>query len=455
MPLKSILFLGIFAACVVGALFNPLVGILAYVFHYSIGPERQWWAGAVRHLGIRYIYTLALVTAISMAIHFRELRYGTRFLLGHEKWILVFLGAIWLSVAISPATVGRYTTLDHPSVKFTKVVIFVFMMTHVVTTEKRMNLLLWVLIAGAFVLGWQAYDTPYRQFLYGRLERVGGPDFAESNVLAAYLACMLPIIGLQFARTGWAGKLACLVAGAFATNAIVLTRSRTPILGLGAAGILAIVFAPRQYRLWVVLALVVFMAGGLYLSDPQFLDRASTVFRPTEERDASSRSRLEIWSAASRMLRAKPLGVGIGNFHQTIGRYAPEYEGRDAHNTYLRCACELGIQGIASFGVVIASAFWLLRRTVQQAVDLPEEQRKRVVFLCYGLALSIAAILACGITITLLYVEALWWVLALPLCAARVVENMKADAAGSLAESSAAPEQEAAPARPSVVAEAS
>jgi len=431
MPLKSLLFLGAFAACVVGALFNPLIGILGYVLHYSVGPERQWWAGAVSYMGIRYIYTIALATAIGIALNFRKLQYGSRLFAPHEKWILLFVGVVWLSVLISPPTVGRYTTLDHPSVKFTKVIVFVLMMTHIITTPKRLDALLWVLIIGVLVLGWQAYDTPYRQFVSGRLERVGGPDFAESNVLAAYLACMLPIAGVQFFRSGLPGKLLSLAAGVFATNAIILTRSRTAVLGLGAAGIAAMILAPRKHRAKIGIALAIAVLGTLYLSDPRFLERAGTISEPQEARDASAQSRLDIWEASIAMFKANPLGVGVGNFHQNIGNYNPAYKGRDSHNTFVRCYSELGIQGIAIFLAVIASAFFVLRRTVREAQDLPHEQREQATYICYGLALSLAAILSCGLTITLLYVEALWWILGLPVCLERVVANLKTDMATS------------------------
>ena len=41
---------------------------------------------------------------------------------------------------------------------------------------------------------------------------------------------------------------------------------------------------------------------------------------------------------------------------------------------------------------------------------------------------SLVAILACGVTITLIYLESLWWLLAMPVCLTRVVENLKVGA---------------------------
>jgi len=427
MPLKTVLFLGLFGVCTVGALYTPLLGVLGYVAHYCIGPDRQWWEAPIGHWGIRYSFTLAIATAIGIAIHWRSLRFGETLLVRHEWLILLFLGIVWLATITSEETVGRYTLVDHPSVKMTKVAIFALMLTHVVTTPKRLDALLWTLVVGSFLLGLQAYDTPYRQFTSGRLERVGGPDFSEANFFGAFCVAMLPIIGVQFFRSGWVGKGVALVAGAFTANAIVLTRSRGATVGVAAGIVAAALAAPKRYRLPILGGLVVAAVGFLYLSDPQFLNRASTILAEEEERDTSAQSRIELVLVGKQMLLDHPLGIGAGNWYQTIGRYLPKYPGKDAHNTYLKCACELGVQGIAVFGVIIVNAFVILRRLRRRAESLPPNLRRDVLMLSFGLTTSLVAYLVCCLTITLIYIEALWWLLVLPVVFERTVENLKMD----------------------------
>ena len=206
MPVKTLVFITLFVICAGGALFLPLLGVVGYVVHYSIGPERQWWVGAIHSWGIRYSYVLALCTAIGFAFHYRRLQFGTPFVRRHEGIALLFLAMVWLSVLVGETAVS-YTTVDHPAAKMTKVMLFSLMMTHIITTEKRLNVLLWTLTGCTIWLGIQAYQTPYSQFSSGRLESVGGPDFAEANFLPAYLGGMLPLIGVQFLRSRWAGKV--------------------------------------------------------------------------------------------------------------------------------------------------------------------------------------------------------------------------------------------------------
>jgi len=388
--------------------------------------------------------TLAICTAIGIALNWRSLRYGKQLLRRSETLVLVFLGLVWLSVLIGERTVGRYEIpgIDHPSVKLTKVIIFCLMMTHVITTRKRLDALLWVLIVGALTLGLQAYDTPRRAYISGRLNTVGGADFNEANVLAAYLAAMLPLIGVKFLKSkNWLAKGVCLLAGAFATNAIVLTRSRGAVVGLAMGMFAAILLAPRRLRGRVILAVIVAAIGAHSLMDEQFISRSSTILGKDEDRDRSSAGRLEIWEGSVKMLAANPFGVGAGNFHQTIGRYDPRHPGWDAHNTYVRCYGELGIPGIAVLVLLVLSTMFGLRKAMWTSRDLSDPTSMSLIYTGYGLMLSLIILLGCGLTVTLLYVECQWWILVLPVCFFRVVENVKAEAHAKEAAGRTAREQ--------------
>ncbi len=418
-------------------MFSPLWGVLGYITHYNMGPEHQWWGRPLANMGIRLSFTLGAVTAASMILNWGSLSYGRQFLIGHEKLILLFLALAWAIHLGSEATVGRYTTVDHPVVKFTKVVLFLMMLTHVVTTERRLDWLIWGLVIGALILGLEAYDTPRSQFTKGRLDRVGGPDFREANYLAAYLVAMLPLIAAQFFRSGWLGKVLCLGAGAFAANAVILTRSRGGVVAIAVGSLATLVMAPKQHRGKIVIGLIVAGLGFYALSDPQFRARASTIARPGEQRDPASESRIQIWRGAVKMLAANPLGVGVGNFYQRIGRYAPGHPRRDAHNTYLRCACELGLQGIAVFIALLISAFLLAKRAIGRAHELPAKSRANAEYLYFGIVVSICTFLGSFITMSLIYFEGMWWVLALPVCLYRVVANLHADQAAAAEEAKA------------------
>lgn len=429
MALKTLLFLGIFAFCAIGAIFTPILGILGYVGHYCIGPERQWWHAPISFLGLRYSLLLAALTALSMVMHWGNLRFGTSLFHWQEILLLGFLVVIWVATIMAPQTVGAYTAprVDHPSVKFTKVLFFTLMLTHVVTTRKNLDRLIWVLIVGAMILGMQAWSKPYSMFQRGRLEGVGGPDFSEANFFAAFMATILWIIGIQFLRTGWRGKIVCFLSAGFSANAVVLSRSRGALVGLLAGALIALVSAPRRLRGYIFIGLLIGGAGLLYLSNEQFLDRMSTILAREEERDTSAHSRIALAKAGFHMWLDHPMGVGPGNFFQNIGNYIPEYAGKDAHNTYVRCLTETGLLGAAFFVLVVLGAFWTTYRTASATSLLPEREATDIRLLAFGMACAVATLLTCCLTISLTYVEYLWWFLMLPVCLQRAANNLIED----------------------------
>jgi O-antigen ligase len=426
--LRTLLFVALFLFCTVGALGAPLLGLLGYIAHYVIGPEGQWWAAPLQPYGIRYSFILALMAAVGIALHFKKLRYGVSFWTFHEKLLLAFVGLLWLLRAISEPT-EAYTVVDHPSLKLTKVAIFCLMLTHVVTDGKTLKALLWTLTLSTFMLGIEAYMAPRWMFDGGRLEGIGGVDFNEANVLPAFIGGVLPLIGILFLQSRWLGKLISLGAGVFSVNAIVLARSRGAMIGIAAGVLASVLFAPKGYRMKILAGLLVAGIGGLYLTDQAFLSRVATIDRSDEQRDRSAQSRLEIWALSLQMLSDHPFGVGPGNFGQYAGRYNVLYQGRDAHNTFVRCFAELGVPGLLLFLGLIASAIVVSKRNIQKAYALPPEYRSQILMPSFGLAVGLCMTLGCGLTVTLLYTEALWWFLLMPACVGRALDNLAEDLA--------------------------
>lgn len=429
MAVRTILFVMVMLGCTVGAVFSPVWPLVGYITHYCVGPGRQWWAAPINAMGIRYSFTFAILGIVAIAMHHHKLRYGTRLFTGHEKLFLLFLGIMWLSTMLGPETVGQYTTLgiDHPSLKMTKVAIFCLMLTHVASEYERLKVIIWTLILGALLLGIQAWETPYSSFVSGRLERVGGPDFAEANFLPPFLGALLWLIGAQFVQSGWRGRAICFVAGGFAANAIVLTRSRGAVVGLAIGGLTALIMAPKRLRPYIIIGLILAAAGFYYLTDERFLSRSTTILATEEERDSSAEARIEVAKAGLRMWRDRPFGVGAGNFYQTIGYYLPHLAGRDAHNTYVRCLTELGAQGFAVFGLIIVSAFLTLRRVRKTAALLSSPAREQFTLLAFGMTCGLATLLGCCLTVSLTYVEYVWWLLLFPVCVERAMDNLLAD----------------------------
>ncbi len=425
--MKGIIFICLFILFAAGGvLYAPHLSVYGYIADYCIVPAKEWWAMPFRFL--RFSFTLALCTLVGMIIYWSKLRQGKQFLQSQETLLLTILGIVWLSSFLGPETTGRYSTVDHPTVKFTKVVIFAMMMTHIITERKKFDGLLWLFVFISLFLGHKAWTVPRSSYLQGRLEGVGGADFAESNFFAGFMASMLPLIGVQLLRSKkWYGKAICAVSAAFSANAVVLTRSRGGFVGVAAGALMACIFAPKRHRKKIAVMLVLGVLGGIYVADEQFLARLTTISADEEDLDESAGSRFRLWRAGGEMLIDRPLGIGIGNWYQTIGDYIPDYAGKDCHSTYVKIAAELGVQGAIVFALIILIGFKKLRQIRKKAEALPRSIGNDFIMFSFGLTVSWAALFASGLTVSMCYMEFLWMLLMLPVCLNRAFENTLKD----------------------------
>lgn len=427
MPTKTILFLMAFVFACGGALFVPLIGVIGYVLDYHLSPATQWWGQAISHWGLRFSLILGVATGVGTILAHGKLRYGPKLISRHEWVILLFLGWVWILSLLHPVDVSLFEGVDIPALKLTKIVIFAMILTHVVTSAKSLDWLLWAIVVGAVFLGYQAYTAPRWMFTRGQLESIGGPDFRQSNGLAAYLAACLPIVGIQFLRSGWKGKMICAVAGVLAVNTIVLTRSRGALVGLAGGAIVALVTAPKRSRKAILAGLIVVAIGAWSLTDPGFWRRAETITAEEGQRDFAAQSRIDIWVASLDMLKEHPEGIGAGNFQARIGDFTEEHPERDAHNTFVLCWSELGIPGLVLFALLIVNAFRTLIHARKRSSMMLEDSAAKLYLVSYGLLVGLTVFLGCGLTTSRLYTEGIWWFLVMPLCLSRALENLRAD----------------------------
>lgn len=429
MGIQSAFFMTAFAVLIVAAIFNPFWGILAYMGHYYIWPEKQWWGELLASSGLRVSLTISVVTGASVIIHWSKLKRKIVGSVFHSQEILFwsYIAVIALAEVWGHPADPFYMPSIHPLDKMFKIGIFSFMLTHVVTTRAEINKFLWfVLTVGGLYLGYLAHILPASHFVKGRLEGVGGPDFSDSNFAACHFVEM-GIVGtvLLLKTRSWLGRFYCLFAGAFIANGLILTRSRGAFLGVMAAGAVGVVLVDRSIRKHVIWVVPLVAVGMYSLTDNSFWERIFTTFVAPEHLDESAESRIEFWKAATQIFADNPLGVGPGRFYQTIGDYRPEYAGRDTHSLYFRTLAELGLPGIIVLFSLIGNAFRVLRRC--QKVALNQLHDPDLVSIAIGFQLMLVCFVTCGLTMTMTYSEEFFLVLLLPACLDRAVSHALAN----------------------------
>ena len=419
LPLTTILYLALFISVVLGGiLFNPLIGISGYLITYHINPLTHWWGASIPASIDRYSLILAVATLLGMVLHKSKLKF-TRMVEAQEILLIIFVGLCWLSIPLGVASEG----IDEHLIKITKIAIMVMMASHLITDIRRYEMIVYIFIFTGLFLGVETYNAPTWHFTHGRLDQgVGGSDLSNGNMLAAHFMMVLSLIGVMFIKGGWKTRLLCSASAVFILNGIVLIRSRGAFLGLLVGAMSAVVFANNVSRKKIIICLLAGIIGGIALVDTGFLERMKLINTDTEEMDLSSRSRIEFWKIAFDMASDYPLGVGVGNYKRLVDRYSTdEYEGKDTHNTYLRCLAEVGFQGLLVFLLLIANAFRILSSISK---DIEQLKNKEIFFWhIYGVRIGLIAYLLVVFFVSATYVEDFYWFLMFPVFLKRAVEN--------------------------------
>lgn len=421
MPLRSLTFLVFLAGSLTASLVYPMAGVICYLVLYHVYPETTWWGKYLTFLQIRYAFLCGLLLSVGATLNMNRLKFGRHFVLPVELGMLL----VFLAIVLSAVTgMGWHARTEEFLDKMAKVLVFVLLMSHVAVSRRHLWQLALTFTVLALYLGHEAHIAPRGAFEGNRLNGIGGPDFRDSNGLSIHLCALLPFILVVFRQKGVFYKILGFLAGGYTVNAIILCRTRSVAVAAAAVGVLSIFYAPRRHR-WRILAILCLGLGGVaYLSDASYWERVQTIFSPSERRDPSVTSRLIIWAGACEMIKDHPLGVGVGHFQDQIARYTGEtgLEGRDAHNSYLICAAETGLFGLAAYlatlGIAWASLGYSARLVRRHVPD-----RSLFDLMIFANRAGILVYAIAGMFSSRFYTEGQWFLVAMTACLARAVEN--------------------------------
>ena len=412
-PLKSILYFAFFwVACLV-SLVNPIWGVINYLMVYQTNPTVTWWGEPLQAIGMRFSFLAAVFTILGLFFGRKRVPASKPWLSGWEIGLLVLMLIALINILLG-------VTYDHRSrnwiEKLWKMMVFVMILARMGSSRANLRLIIWAFVVGTLYVGYDAFTANPKAFLFGRLNRIGGPDFATSSGTAAYLSAMLPIIGTAFLIAGsWKLRALAAVAGALAVNGVVLCRTRSAFIGLLAGFLVAILLAPRARRYRIHILLVAGSILAFTLTDNHYWDRMETLTdREALRTDMAAASRTDIWKVSLDILADHPFGIGVGNFARVIGRYDARYAKRSTHNTVVVCFVEFGVQGGMIFLAMALTSLWYLYESsrIAEATDHPLETK----FLAYGLLVAFVTYFVTGLGTERFYCESYWWIFALPLC---------------------------------------
>jgi len=284
--------------------------------------------------------------------------------------------AVWVGALSSSALWGKFASLDTLLLPLIGVGWFVLLLT-VRPDTRRLS---WALVlsgsaVAALALAQFFHADPFAVLgwvpaLHGNSRMLVFATLGNPNFVAAFLAGLLPLtfsLATESRRYRWP----LLALSALQLTAILVTGSRAPILGLGAALLwMTARHERRMTRLCAVAALcVVVLAAAI---------------SPARNLSTTVAGRSYIWKVSARHLTEHfLLGLGPGGFAATFPAWEVQYwsgspDDRDrqfaavedhAHNDYLELFADDGLTGVLAF---LAVLFAFLRSARQRPRTEPD-----------------------------------------------------------------------------------
>jgi O-antigen ligase len=344
------------------------------------------------------------------------------------RWAMVFI--LW---ALATALFAIAPETAWPAlIERLKALVIFFVVVNTLRTPQQLRFYI-LLILVAFViypargtlLGYLHGNTVFGRAIWNKIYN-NPNDLAAITLLMLGLALAVATVKTQSARVRRAA--AALVPVALLI--ILLTQSRGVFIGLlvgfgppllarlrkrpsGMAPVLVVlaviavlVPAASWHRLGTITNLTQ-TVGETHQSPSSTPGHTSLYVRVAEE---SARGRFELLKIGVRIAASNPvLGVGIGCYNEANERIAPEWGRRDAHNTYIRLAAEMGLPGLLLWLGLVGSVLAEVRRrrarivADDRMIQVLWIERAVIGFLVAGIFASYS-----GLTIFYLFLGILW-----------------------------------------------
>ncbi len=301
---------------------------------------------------------------------------------------------------------------------FIKAVLMFIVMVNVLRTRRRLMGLMWLSLAVAFVLSYQALDL----YMKGDLKAEGyrpdleiGGIFGNPNDLALHLVTMIPLaVCLGIASKSKIIRLVYFSFAALFVSATFVTYSRGGFLGLIAASVLLVWKLGRKNRLNVMAVSGVLGLIVILLAPGNYGLRILSIFIPELDPVGSSDQRRELLERSILVTLRNPWGIGIGNF-PIVG-----VRNLVTHNSFTQVSSEIGLLGLLAYLIFMLSPFRKLGAI--ERTEFTKNEHDWFYYLSIGLQASIVAYLVSSFFVAVAYNWFIYYLIAYAVAFRRIYQ---------------------------------
>lgn len=334
---------------------RPLIGVCLVIvlFHLNL---RIFGAGLEE---IRFQFYATITLLLSYLINRGELQKLDTPAQAPMRWLLAFL---LICVLTSSWAASSVSLAFQDTFEFSKIILFSWLMIKIIQTEDEMRIVIWVTLICIWYTSFMArWGVDWDWIKENEIGIATGGTGVHIMMFFPMLVIMA-IFGTKWERLGAYFILP------FVLDFMPVTPEglRATFVALCTSMAFYWVFAPNSVRkksfVPFIVAVVLFV---FVLTPPGYWEEMATILDPSSESSAASRSVIN--QASWEILQRYPWGIGYNNYSLISLPYIPdEYISnvgtRDAHNSYLKVACEFGIVGFLIWGMTFFLTWYFLRR---------------------------------------------------------------------------------------------
>ncbi len=377
-----------------------------YIALFIIRPWEQLfpWLSTVR---FERVYAIAMIV-VALAKAKGQLR------LTFQSVAVVFF---FVSIVVS-AMFARQPGLSwDPLYEFATLLIFYFVIVLVVRTPYDLAFLTcsYIVAMGVYLAKseWEFFVHGQHRFdmgvirLCGIESTFGGPNLLAMSVVLSlpFLVCLWSV-RMELSRQ-WPESMrkwfryGMIIYFILAVSAVVLTNSRSGMLGFAVFVVLAALSGKRIMRKMLGLVGVALLCSVIWLVMPeQNKGRLRTIWDPEsgpQNAMISAEGRIEGMKAGFEMFKRFPMtGVGIGNFVEYRTNYGDGVP-LQPHSLIGQSLGETGIVGAAGFVFMVLVMFLFIGTIIRRATDFPDAIGRFIVSLARASRIAVVLLLFEGI----------------------------------------------------------